>query len=51
MPDGKTPLARPKCRWENNNNDNNNNNNNIMDSREVGWGDMDWIRLAWDRDQ
>jgi hypothetical protein len=22
-----------------------------MDLREIGWGDMDWIELAQDRDQ
>jgi hypothetical protein len=22
-----------------------------MNLREIGWGDMDWINLAWDRDQ
>jgi hypothetical protein len=22
-----------------------------MDSRGIGWGVMDWIHLAWDRDQ
>jgi hypothetical protein len=22
-----------------------------MDLGEIGWGDMDWIDLAWDRDQ
>jgi hypothetical protein len=22
-----------------------------MDLREIGWGDMDWINLAQDRDQ
>jgi hypothetical protein len=37
--------GRPRCMWENNN------NNNNMDIREVGWGNMDWIRLAWNRDQ
>jgi hypothetical protein len=25
--------------------------NTKMDLREVGWGDMDWIDLAQDRDQ
>jgi len=24
---------------------------NYMDLREVGWGDMDWIDLAQDRDR
>jgi hypothetical protein len=22
-----------------------------IDLREIGWGGMDWIDLAWDRDQ
>jgi hypothetical protein len=22
-----------------------------MDLREIGWGDMDWVHLAQDRDQ
>jgi hypothetical protein len=22
-----------------------------MDLREIGWGDMEWINLAYDRDQ
>jgi hypothetical protein len=36
-PEGKKPLGRPRCRWE---------DNIKMDIREIGWGDMDWIRLA-----
>jgi hypothetical protein len=40
--EGKKPLRRPRCRWV---------NNIKMDLREVGWGDMDWIDLAQDRDQ
>jgi hypothetical protein len=32
-PEGKTPLVRPRRRWE---------NNNKMDLQEVGWGVMDW---------
>jgi hypothetical protein len=36
-------LGRPKCRqWE---------DNIKMDHREIGWGGMDWIHLAKDRDQ
>jgi hypothetical protein len=38
--EGKRPLRRPRHRWE---------NNNKMDLREVGWGGMDWINLAQDR--
>jgi hypothetical protein len=41
-PEGKRPLGRPRCRWE---------DNIRMDLREIGWGDMDWIDLAQDRDQ
>jgi hypothetical protein len=39
---GKRPLGRPRCRWK---------NNIRMDLREIGWGGMDWIDLAQDRDQ
>jgi hypothetical protein len=38
---GKRPLGRPRHRWE----------NIRMDLREIGWGGMDWIDLAQDRDQ
>jgi hypothetical protein len=41
-PKGKRPLGRPRHRWV---------NNVKMDPREIGWGDMDWIDLAQDRDQ
>jgi hypothetical protein len=41
-PEGKRPLGRPKCRWE---------DNIRMELREIGWGGMDWIDLAHDRDQ
>jgi hypothetical protein len=41
-PEGKRPLRRPRRRWV----------DNIMtDLVEVGWGDMDWIDLAQDRDR
>jgi hypothetical protein len=40
--EGKRPLGRPKCRWE---------DNIRMDLREIGWGGMDWSDLAQDRDQ
>jgi hypothetical protein len=36
------PLGRPRRRWE---------DNIRMDLREIGWGGMDWIDLAQDRDQ
>jgi len=39
-PIGKRPLGRLRRRWE---------DNTKMDLREVGCGDMDWIKLAQDR--
>jgi len=41
-PEGKRPLGRPRGRWE---------DNIEMDLQEVGCGDMDWIKLAQDRDR
>jgi hypothetical protein len=41
-PEGKRPLRRPRCRWE---------DNIRKDLRETGWGGIDWIALAQDRDQ
>jgi hypothetical protein len=41
-PEGKRPLGRPRRRWV---------NNIWMDLVEVGWGDVDWIGLAQDRDR
>ena len=41
-PEGKRPLGRPRCRWE---------DNIKMDLQEVGGGGMDWIDLAQDRDR
>jgi hypothetical protein len=41
-PEGKRPLGRPRRRWE---------DSIRMDLREIGWGGMDWIELAQDRDQ
>jgi hypothetical protein len=41
-PEGRRPLRRPRRRWEDNIN---------MDLREVGWGGMNWINLAKDRDR
>jgi hypothetical protein len=41
-PEGKRPLGRPRRRWE---------NYIKMDLRGIGWGSMDWIDLAQDRDQ
>jgi hypothetical protein len=41
-PEGKIPLGRPRHRW-------------VDDIRmglvEVGWGDVDWIGLAKDRNR
>jgi hypothetical protein len=39
---GKRPLGRPRHRWV---------DNIRMDLGEVGWGDVDWIGLAQDRDR
>jgi hypothetical protein len=39
---GKEPLGRPRRRWE---------DNIKMDLQELGWGGMDWINLAQDRDR
>jgi hypothetical protein len=41
-PEGRRPLERPRRRWE---------DNIKMDLREVGWGGMDWINVAQDRDR
>jgi hypothetical protein len=41
-PEGKRPLTRPRRRWE---------DNIKVDVQEVGWGVMDWIELARDRDR
>jgi hypothetical protein len=41
-PKGKRPLGRHRCRWG---------DNMKMDLQEVGWGGMDWITLAQDRDR
>jgi hypothetical protein len=41
-PEGKRPLGRPKRRWV---------DNIRMDLGEVGWGDVDWIGLAQDRNR
>jgi hypothetical protein len=40
-PEGKRPLGRPRRRWE---------DNIKMDLQDVGFGVMDWIELAQDRD-
>jgi hypothetical protein len=41
-PEGKRPLGRPTCRW---------NDNIKMDLAEVEWDGMEWIHLVQDRDQ
>jgi hypothetical protein len=40
--EGKRPLGRPRHRRV---------DNTKTDVREMGWGDMDWIDLAQNRDQ
>jgi len=40
--EGKRPLGRPRLRWE---------DNIKMNLQEVGFGGMDWIDLAQDRDR
>jgi hypothetical protein len=39
--EGKRPLSRPRCRWE---------DNIKMDLQKVGGGFGDWMELAQDRD-
>jgi hypothetical protein len=41
-PEGKRPLGRPRRRWE---------DGIRMDLREIGWGSVNWIQLAQDRDR
>jgi hypothetical protein len=41
-PEGRRPLGRHRRRWE---------DNIKMDLREIGFGDVDWIHLAQDRDR
>jgi hypothetical protein len=40
-PEGKRPLGRLRRRWE---------DGIRMDLRKIGWGSVDWIQLAQDRD-
>jgi hypothetical protein len=40
--EGMRPLGRPRCRWL---------DNIRMGLTEVGWGDVDWIGPAQDRDR
>jgi hypothetical protein len=41
-PEAKSPLGRPRHRWE---------DNIKMDLKETGWGAMDRINLSQDRDK
>jgi hypothetical protein len=41
-PEGKAPLGIKRCRWV---------DNIKMDLRAIGWGGMDCINLAQDRNQ
>jgi hypothetical protein len=41
-PEGKRPLGRPRRRWE---------DGIRMDLVKIGFGGVDWIRLAQDRDR
>jgi hypothetical protein len=41
-PEGRRPLGRPRHRWE---------DNIKIHLRETGFGDVDWIHLAQDRDR
>jgi hypothetical protein len=41
-PEGNRPLERPRRRWV---------DNIRMDHGKVGWGDVDWIGLAKDRNR
>jgi hypothetical protein len=41
-PEGKRPLERRRRRWA---------DNIRMDLGEVGWGDVEWIGLAQDRNR
>jgi hypothetical protein len=41
-PEGRRLLGRPRRRWE---------DNIKMDLGEIGFGDVDWIHLAQDRDR
>jgi hypothetical protein len=41
-PEGKRPLERPRRRWK---------EGIRMDLSEIGWGSVQWIQLAQDRDR
>jgi hypothetical protein len=40
-PEGRRPLGRPRRSWE----------DIKMDLREIGFGDVDWVHWAQDRDR
>jgi hypothetical protein len=40
-PEGRRPLGRPRRRWK---------DSIKMDLREIGFGDVDWIHLAQNKD-
>jgi len=41
-PEGKRPLGRPRCKWD---------DNIKTNLQEVGCGGMEWIELAQDKDR
>jgi hypothetical protein len=41
-PEGNSPLGRPRRRWE---------DKVTIDLQKVGYGGMDWVALAQDRDR
>jgi hypothetical protein len=41
-PEGERPLGRPRRRWV---------DSIIIDLKDIGWGGMDWIDLAQDRNK
>jgi hypothetical protein len=41
-PEGRRPLGRPRCRWE---------DNIKMDLQEAEWEGVDWIDMVQDRDR
>jgi hypothetical protein len=44
-PEGNIPLERPRRRWMDNI------KMDLLELLELGWGDVDWIGLAQDRDR
>jgi hypothetical protein len=41
-PEGKRPLRRPRCGWE---------DNIKMDKKEIGWEAVNWIHLTQNGDR